>query len=110
VVSLPSFRLYGGAVFACSQCQRLAYPSQCEAPHDRACRRADKLRDHLGWEAGILNGEGGKPKDMHWQTYEQLKARHDQHVHQSLTGMNEKLALAIGRSGTINRAVEKLDF
>lgn len=102
--------LYGGAVFACRQCQRLAYKSQREAPHDRASRRADKLRDRLGWEAGILNGEGCKPKGMLWQTYERLTAIHNRYAHQSLTGMNEKLALAMARLGNINLKVKKLGF
>ena len=102
--------LYGGAVFACRRCQRLAYPSQREAPDDRACRRADKLRDRLGWEAGILNGEGFKPKGMHWLTYERLRARHNDHVNQSLAGMATKLGLVMGRLEGINRVADLLDF
>lgn len=53
-------------------------------PDDRASRQADKLRDLLGWEAGILNGNGGKPKGMHWQTFERLDARHDGLVNASM--------------------------
>ena len=85
--------LYGGAVFACRQCQRLAYPSQREAPDDRACRRADKLRDRLGWEAGILNGEGNKPKGMHWLTFWRMRASHDVFVNRALVGVAEKFGL-----------------
>ena len=85
--------LYGGAVFACRHCQRLAYPSQREAPYDRAFRRADKLRDRLGWVAGILNGEGSKPNGMHWLTYERLKAQHHDYVTESLAGALAKFAL-----------------
>lgn len=51
---------------------------------------ADKLRDRLGWEAGILNGNGGKPKGMHWQTFERFQAQHDGLVHQSLAGAMAK--------------------
>lgn len=82
--------LYGGSVFACRHCQRLAYKSQRETPADRATRRADKLRDRLGWEAGILNGNGIKPKGMHWATFERLEAQHDALVNQSLAGMMVK--------------------
>ena len=72
--------LYGGAVFACRHCHRLAYRCQRETHDDRATRRADGLRDRLGWEPGILNGEGGKPKGMHWCTFWRLKREHDDAV------------------------------
>lgn len=100
--------LYGGQIFACRHCHRLAYASQREAPHDRAARRADKLRKRLGWDAGILNGDGYKPKGMHWQTFDRLTAGHDAHVHNSLAGIIEKFGLAVGRLEAINRAADKL--
>lgn len=76
--------LYGGSVYACRHCHRLAYRTQRENAGDRAGSKADKLRDRLGWEAGILNGNGGKPKAMHWQTFDRLEALHDANVNQSL--------------------------
>ena len=89
--------LHGGRVFACRQCNRLTYRSQREAPDDRATRRANKLRNQLGWEAGILNGDGGKPKGMHWRTFERLQADQDAHVNAALAGMAAKLGLLRGR-------------
>ena len=54
--------LYGGAIFACRHCHRLA----------------DRIRDKLGWPGGILEGGyWGKPKGMHWRTYERHCAMHD---------------------------------
>jgi hypothetical protein len=85
--------LHGGRVFACRQCNRPAYRSQLEADHDRASRRADKLRDRLGWEPGILNGSGTKPKGMHWRTFERLQCKHDAHVHLALAGLAVRLGL-----------------
>jgi hypothetical protein len=85
--------LYGGRVFACRQCNHLAYASQREADDDRATRRADKLRDRLGWEPGILNGDGCKPKGMHWRTYWRLYGQHNVHVSAALAGMAVKLGL-----------------
>ena len=71
-------KLYlGGEIFACRHCYRLAYTCQQEALTDRAARQADKIRDRLGWEPGILNWDGAKPKGMHWRTFKCLKARHD---------------------------------
>ena len=54
-----------GQFFACRQCGGLGYATQKEGVGERASTRADKLRRYLGWEPGILNGDGGKPKGMH---------------------------------------------
>ncbi|MBK8071794.1 MAG: hypothetical protein IPK34_07115 [Ramlibacter sp.] len=89
--------LYGGRVFACRECHRLAYRSQREAFDDRATRRADKLRDRLGWEPGILNGTGWKPKGMHWRTFERLHRKHDANVETALAGMAAKLGILTGQ-------------
>ncbi|MDP1646189.1 MAG: hypothetical protein Q8L71_11935 [Thiobacillus sp.] len=66
--------LFGGAVFACRHCHKLAYESQRASPSDRAMRRADRIRRRLGWDAGIANLSGGKPKGMHWRTFARLDA------------------------------------
>ncbi len=76
--------LYGGSVFACRYCQQLAYRSQRENVGDRSTTQADKIRARLGWEPGILNGDGDKPKGMHWATFERLSAMHDALVNKSL--------------------------
>lgn len=76
--------LYGGGVFACRHCYRLAYASQRETDYDRAARRADKIRERLDWEPGILNGQGIKPKGMHWRTFERMAAEHEVFVGKSL--------------------------
>lgn len=80
-----------GRYFACRQRAGLGYATQKEGAGDRATTRADKLRKRLGWEAGILNGSGGKPKGMHWKTYQQLKSRHDALVQVSLHDIGRKL-------------------
>jgi hypothetical protein len=80
----------GSAIFACRHCYKLAYASQRETGDDRAARRANRIRDRLGWEAGILNGEGGIPKGMHWRTFERLQAEHNVFVNASLAGMMRK--------------------
>lgn len=85
--------LYGGDIFACRQCFRLAYPSQRETSHDRAARRADRIREKLGWKPGILNGPGSKPKGMHWRTFARLATKHDAFVQASLAGMAPRLSL-----------------
>lgn len=83
----------GSGIFACRHCYQLAYDSQRESADDRAARRADTIRRRLGWEPGILNGCGGKPKGMHSRTFERLKAEHDAYVQRSLMGMAKRLRL-----------------
>lgn len=91
--------LYGGNVFACRRCHRLGYRSQREAADDRATRRAETIRRRMGWEPGILNETGDKPKGMHWRTYWTLHARHDAHVVCALQGMAAKFGLLRDRMG-----------
>ena len=86
--------LYGGGIFACRHCYQLAYPSQREVAYDRAARQADKIRERLGWEQGILNPKGWeKPKGMHWRTFERLNKEHDRFVAISLAGMAARFNL-----------------
>lgn len=73
-----------GRYFACRNCYGLGYATQKEGAGDRAASRAEKLRKRLGWEAGILNGNGGRPKGMHWDTYRRLRRDHDALVQVSL--------------------------
>ena len=87
--------LYGGKVFACRHCQRLAHDCQRERPDDRAARQADKLRDRLGWIPGALNGGGPKPKWMRWRTFRRLKALHDEHVGRMLAGARERFGVEV---------------
>ncbi len=86
-------KLYGGAIFACRHCYRLAYRSQREAAHDRAMRRADQIRERLGWMPGLLNTEGGKPKRMRWKTYERLLDNYYTAVNVSLAGSLRRLGI-----------------
>lgn len=99
--------LYGGRVFACRQCNRLAYRCQRETADDRATRRADTIRQRLGWEPGILNGNGRKPKGMHWRTFERLQGEHDIHVNAALAGMAAKLDLLQDRFGKIDAEIDR---
>lgn len=85
--------IFGGSVFACRHCQKLAYECQREADDDRALRRANTIRRRLGWKPGLANPIGDKPKGMHWRTYERLKAEHDAFANTSWAGMAKWLGL-----------------
>jgi len=82
-----------GKYFTCRTCCSLGYASQKEGMGDRSSRQANKIRKRLGWPAGILHDEGGKPKGMHWPRYLRLKAEHDRLVQIGLQDMGRKLGL-----------------
>ena len=85
--------LGGAGIFACRHCYRLAYACQRETADHRAMRRADNIRQRLSWQVGIANPRGGKPKGMHWRTFERLTAEHDAFVGVSLTATMKRLGL-----------------
>jgi hypothetical protein len=85
--------LGGSGIFACRHCYQLAFACQRETPDDRAARRADRIRDRLGWDRGILNKSGDKPKGMHWKTYQKLTTKHDAFVDVSLIGIAKRLGI-----------------
>lgn len=95
--------LFSGRVFACRHCHDLAYRCQRETVDDRAARRAGTLRRRLGWEPGILNGRGWKPKGMHWRTFERLQREHDAHVRRALAGLAASLGLSSTRPTSVDR-------
>jgi hypothetical protein len=66
----------GAFTFASRRAYRLAYPCQREPAHERALRRAFKLRGKLGAEGGI-GDYVIKPKWMRWRTFERMMARID---------------------------------
>jgi hypothetical protein len=67
--------LYDHGGFACRHCHRLAYPSQRESTGDRAFRKADRIRQRLGWESWECSATGRKPKGMHDRTFRRLRTQ-----------------------------------
>lgn len=95
-------KLYlGGAIFSCRHCYKLVYECQREASDDLAARRANTIRRRLGWDVGIFNPSGGKPKGMHWRTYQRLADKHDAHVNISLNYMARRLGIIKTKLGDI---------
>ena len=87
--------LYGGTgIFACRHCYRLVYRSQRD---NNAFGPADKLREKLGWVAGVAHPPGGKPKGMHWRTYHRLMQDYVRHAHRAMEDTSEILTRMTGR-------------
>jgi hypothetical protein len=91
--------LFGARLFACRHCHRLAYRSQRETVADRAIRRGEHIRARLGWEPGILNPTGPKPKGMHWRTFDRLEREHYECARRAVDAMMAELE-AMHRSAT----------
>lgn len=92
--------LYGGTLFACRHCHQLAYDSQRERQDDRMMRRAGKIRLRLGWEPGIANPGGEKPKGMHWRTFDRLQEEHDAYANASMVGALQRFMKIAGVRNT----------
>ena len=101
--------LFGGSIFACRHCHKLAYQCQRETDDDRAMRRADTIRRRLGWGAGIANPEGGKPKGMHRRTFERLRNEYRTFANASWAGIAERLGLIEKRLEAMNRIADRYD-
>ena len=101
--------LYGGKLFACRDCHRLAYPVQRETASDRAIRRAGKIRARLGWDGGILYPPGDKPKGMHWQTFWKLHHAHAIHAMATMNAILPTIELANERGRAMLQKYAHLD-
>ena len=73
-----------GGQCACRHCFKLAYKSERETYHDQQFRKANNIRELLGWRPGIIHADGAKPKGMHWKTFNRMKAEHDFRVQKIL--------------------------
>ncbi len=87
--------LYGGGIFACRHCYRLAYPSQRETADDRALRQAQNIRKRLGGTANMMEPFPPKPKGMRWRTYARMADKERGHTQVSLAGIVRRFGLKI---------------
>ena len=70
--------LYCAGVYVCRHCIGANYGSQLQQPIDRLFSRLHTIRQRVGWQAGIANGIGERPKGMHRSTYDKLVNEHEQ--------------------------------
>lgn len=101
--------LYGGQRYACRHCQQLTYQSTRNSPALQAFAQADKVRERLGWVAGVANPPGDKPKGMHHQSYERWLLRYYTLSDRALGESRVTLNKMMGRLAKITRAADKYD-
>lgn len=87
--------LWGGDIFACRHCHRLAYACQNEVAHDRALRRAQTIRTKLGGSANMLEPFPPRPKGMRWSTYMRMEDQHNTFYNVALVGMAKEIGMKI---------------
>ena len=95
--------LYGGDIFACRHCYRLAYDSQKEEPHERALRCTQAIREKLGGSGSLAEDSPTKPKGMHWSTYNRLCAEAEKAQNQSWPPFLLRLRLREGRRRQVRK-------
>jgi hypothetical protein len=82
--------LYGpGRYFLCRHFYDLTYQSRRDNKMYRALHRAQKIREHLGGSANMMEPFPEKPKGMHWKTYERLWWEHHEAEMEQLIGMRK---------------------
>jgi hypothetical protein len=65
------------SLFACRQCNGLAYRSQRALPRHRAISRARKIRLKLGGSASVEDEFPARRKGMHTRTYNKLRLSYE---------------------------------
>jgi hypothetical protein len=83
-----------GRYFVCRHCNRLSYASQSEGVLDRDLRRANKIRERLGGEPGMISQFPVRPKGMWLRTYQRLQRKTFE------SEMHAEEAIYAGRVGT----------
>lgn len=81
--------------WGCRQCHNLTYPCQGEKAEDRNTRQANKIREKLGWEKGVLNETGDRPKGMHEVRFNRLDFKQEGYASKVLDSMCKTFNIVI---------------
>jgi hypothetical protein len=84
-----------GYPWRCRHCYGLTYATRQAAPRYRLILKAQKIRERLGADLGVINAFPDKPKGMHWRRYNRLRAVHDQAVGSSLAMLTPYIEQAL---------------
>ena len=95
-----------GYPWRCRHCYGLTYATRQAAPQYRLILKAQRVREQLGGDLGVANAFPEKPKGMHWQRYNRLRAVHDQAVGSSLAMLRPYIERAISDMSDFRGAVQ----
>ena len=90
----------------CRNCYGLTYATRQAAPRYRLILKAQKIRERLGGDLGVINAFPDRPKGMHWRRYNRLRAVHDQAVGNSLTMRRPFFDRALAEVSDFERATQ----
>jgi hypothetical protein len=92
--------LYSGRQgYVCRRCMKLPYSTQCMMRQDRLYRKVRRMRTRIGASGNLLEPirYSGKPRGMHWKTFERLRAQAEDVHMEVVEEMNLALARLLGR-------------
>ena len=95
-----------GYPWRCRHCYGLTYATRQAAPRYCLILKAQKIRERLGGDLGVTNPFPDRPKGMHWQRYNRLRAVHDQAVGSSLAMLRPCIERAISDMSDFTRAMQ----
>ena len=95
-----------GYPWRCRHCYGLTYATRQAVPRIRLILKAQKIRERLGGDLDVTHPFPERPKGMHWQCYNRLRAKHDQAVGSSLAMMRPFIERALADLSDFERAMQ----
>jgi hypothetical protein len=95
-----------GYPWRCRHCYGLTYATRQAAPQYRLILKAQKIREQLRGNLGVINAFPDKPKGMHWRRYTRLRLVHDQAVANSLATLTPFFGRVTGDVSEFTRAMQ----
>jgi hypothetical protein len=80
----------GDEDIACRRCFGLAYASQHEPVRQRGLMKAQNIRMMLGGSPSVIDRFPARPKGMHREKYNRLRATHDQVADRFMPGLSRR--------------------
>ncbi len=90
-----------GAYLVCRRCAGVRYESQTQSKHVRQVRKAQRIREALGGQPGLVHAFPPRPKGMHLVTYESRRREVKSAESAYLTAVQIELGQARSREAAL---------